>query len=113
MRSQRRNGGRPCRMRTVWFNCDFYVRWYETYLLFSFEDAFQAWFHAISDKRLAQRYNFARQEWEVRCCIPGHCEAYTTLVCTVACKGDLRNDPRRTDGLTLDAFIAIDKGEAA
>ena len=105
MRSQRRNGGRPCRMRTVWFNCDFYVRWYKTYLLLSFEDAFQAWFDAISDKRLVQRYNFARQEWEVRCCIPGHCEAYTTLVCTdvergpgligpVACKGDLRNDPQ-------------------
>ena len=55
MLSQRRNCGRPCRMRTVWRNCDFYVRWYETYLLFSFEDAFQAWFDAISDERVAQR----------------------------------------------------------
>ena len=92
-------------MRPVWCNCDFYVRWYETKLHFTFEDAFQAWFDAISDKRFQQRYNFARQEWEVRCCIPGHCEAYTTLVCTdveggtgligpVACKGDLRNDPQ-------------------
>ena len=55
-------------MRIVWCNCDVYVRWYETYLLFNFEDAFQAWFDAISDERVAQRYNFGSREWEVRCC---------------------------------------------
>ena len=43
-------------------NCDAYVRWYETYSLSSFEDAFQAWFDVISDERVAQRYNFGSRE---------------------------------------------------
>ena len=79
-------------MRPVWCNCDFYVRWYETYLLFNFEDAFQAWFDAISDKRFQQRYNFARQEWELRCCTD--VERGPGLIGPVVCKGDLRNDPQ-------------------
>ena len=43
-------------MRIVWCNCD----WYETYLLFNFEDAFQAWLDAISDERVAQRMSVWR-----------------------------------------------------
>ena len=58
MCSERPYDGRPCHMRIVWCNCDVYVRWYETYLLFNFEGAFQAWFDAISDERVAQRYSF-------------------------------------------------------
>ena len=64
MCSERPYDGRPCHMRIVWCNCD----WYETYLLFNFEDAFQAWFDVISDERVAQPYNSASREWEVRCC---------------------------------------------
>ena len=35
-------------MRIVWCNCDFYVRWYETKMHFTFEDAFQAWFDGVA-----------------------------------------------------------------
>ena len=42
MCSERHYDGRPCHMRIVWCNCDVYVRWYETYLLFNFEDVFSS-----------------------------------------------------------------------
>ena len=76
MRLQRRKG------HLRWCNCLFYVTWHEKVRGVSFEDAFQAWFDAISDKRSAKRYNFASEEWELRCSIPERCGTYATLDCS-------------------------------